>query len=273
MTRTELDLPNAAYHSDPAISSSTLKAILDSPAKYHHSRTTPREPSTAMDFGTVVHSIVLGTPSEYVEVDADSWRTKAARERAEEIREEGRTPVLPRDLAPARACAKSVLDHPVAGPLFTGEGISEASIWGRDETTGLDLRIRPDRLATLPDGRALMVDLKTARDASPREFSRAAWTYRYYLQQAFYQRVYCQATGLEDVPFVFVVAESAAPYQVAIYQLTDNARRMGKQAMRRALDLYVECEASGIWPGYPEQPQPLDLPAWADFDHEKEMSA
>jgi hypothetical protein len=48
---------------------------------------------------------------------------------------------------------------------------------------------------------------------------------------------------------------------------------------RRALDAYVECQRTGIWPAGPDKVLTVDLPEWAkqkiqaeDFNQEEDMS-
>ena len=57
-------LDEQCYHSDPtphrSLSSTEAKMILDAPAALHHYRNSPRAPRPEFDFGSAVHSLVLG---------------------------------------------------------------------------------------------------------------------------------------------------------------------------------------------------------------------
>ena len=55
------NVPEADYHSHPALSSTQARQILDSPAKYDYAKTHPQPHKDAFDLGTAVHTKVLGT--------------------------------------------------------------------------------------------------------------------------------------------------------------------------------------------------------------------
>ena len=61
--------------------------------------------------------------------------------------------------------------------------------------------------------------------------------------------------------FWFVAQEKAPPYLVAVVTVSDAYLALGRREMRRAIDLWVECNTTGIWPGY--APSVAEPPAWA----------
>jgi len=78
-----LEINEAGYHADPceapSFSASLGKVILDqSPlhAYLAHPRLggAVREPSSAMEFGTLVHKLILGEGASVVSVNADNWK-------------------------------------------------------------------------------------------------------------------------------------------------------------------------------------------------------
>ena len=84
------EMPEADYHADPvaggSLSSSVARHILArTPAEVAYERDHPVH-KDAYDLGTVVHKALLGIGPEIVEVDADSWQTKAARQARDEAR-------------------------------------------------------------------------------------------------------------------------------------------------------------------------------------------
>lgn len=264
------DVANGHYQDSAGLSTSGAKLLLDCPARYHYWSTRRRPDKDAFDFGHIVHALVLGKGEKYKELPFGSWRSKAAQAARDEARAEGLIPCLPGDLDDAQECAQAVLDHPQAGPMFAAEGRSEVSIW-HDNDSGVRLKIRPDRVTTMPDGRPLLLDLKTTSCASRDQFSRSFWTYRYYLQAAFYRHVYAAAYGLneDDVTMRFVAVESKRPHLVAIYEPDALTWQMGAEAMDHAVRLYAECTASDVWPAYPTDVQTLSMPGWTTFAHEE----
>ena len=73
---------------------------------------------------------------------------------------------------------------------------------------------------------------------------------------------YLQTTGLDR--FVFLVVQSEFPFDVALYELDQDAMDEGARARRKALDQISECQIADHWPGHSETGvQSLSLPRWA----------
>ena len=106
MTEGIHNIPEEEYHADPcpepSLSRSTVKALLTlSPAHVFHGnrRLNPDyvEPAneSKFDIGNACHALLLEGEDIAEVVEADSWRTKAAKEKRDEIYAAGRTPLLP----------------------------------------------------------------------------------------------------------------------------------------------------------------------------------
>jgi hypothetical protein len=83
------DMDEDWYHSDPvpealggSLSSSGAKLLLppNCPAIFDYQRRHGKRPSRAMELGTVVHGMVLGTGQPVDVHDYKDWTTKAAKE-------------------------------------------------------------------------------------------------------------------------------------------------------------------------------------------------
>jgi hypothetical protein len=262
-----LDMPEAEYHSGPELSSTGARTLLDSPAKYDWQRRHPAERTTtdAMDFGTVVHSLVLGTGWPVTVVDADSWRTKAAQDQRRAARAEGGVAILTADHDRAKAAAAKVQEHPTAGRLFEG-GAPEVSAFWTDERTGVPLRARFDYLPTATaSGRPIAVDLKKTADASRRGFGKSVANYGYHIQSDIYRRAYAATHDGAEPVFLFVAVEPDEPFQVAVYELDPEAQAIGAELVDQALERFRDCTDAGVWPGLPEDIQTLSLPRWATY--------
>ena len=260
------DLPEHIYHADPyggSLSSTEAKEILKSPAHLHHYRTTPREPKPAFDYGSAVHTLVLGTGWDVHVADHGSWRAKDARVEAENARAEGKIPLLRKDYDSVKAVADAVKAHPIAGPLFAGKGRAEVSAFGEHES-GVRLRGRFDWLTD--DG--WIVDLKTARSADPADFGRTAASLGYDVQAAHYLHTCELATGKPAKGFRHVLVEKEQPYLVSVVELDDEALEIGRSKLERAIARYKEAMETNTWPGYPEVILPVSLPMWAIYAEE-----
>lgn len=270
------DLTNAEYHADPALSSTGARRLLppSCPAKFDYLRSHPEQTSEAFDLGHAAHDAVLGSGPEIVLVEARDWRTKAAKEKAAAARERGAVPLLLDQWNRVLEMRAALLAHPFAGKLFEpGSGQPEASLFWRDDRTGIMRRARPDWLRDPGGDRLIVPDLKTADSADPADFARQAARYGYHQQGAWYLDA-VRALGLaDDAVFVFVVQEKTPPYVVSVVQLDAAAMRIGAALNRRAIDVYVQCSERGEWPGYVEDVALASLPRWYELEHEEDTAA
>lgn len=257
-------IPEADYHSDPALSQSGAKLLLRSPALYRYRRDNP-ERRDSFDFGHAAHAKVLGVGLEVVVVNADDWRTKAAREAKEAAHAEGRTPLLARDMAKVDAMAAAIEAHPGARAILRRDGQAELSLWWDEQAADgstVRCRGRVDWLTATNSGDPIAVDYKSTVDASPAAFRKAVVNYGYDLQDAAYRRGLEAVTG--DRPgFVLIAQEKEPPYLVGLYTLTPDYHARGEREWLRAVDLYAVCSQRDEWPGYAPDVIELDPPAWA----------
>lgn len=256
-------VPNATYHRDPALGSTSLKTLATrTPAHWKWESEYPVH-KDVYDVGTVAHSLILEDDmSGVVIVDAANWLTKDAKAAKAEAREAGKIAMLPKELAPIIAMRDAVMAHPLARLAFTGHRAEQSVFWEED---GLMLKCRPD---AWKDG--LIVDLKTMRNADPREFGRTAHALGYHQSAAHYMDGVEIATG-ERLPFAFVLVEKEAPYLVSVVELDVDALDIGCRLNAKGKATYRECIESDTWPGYPTT-GPIAIPAWAERTTEEELS-
>lgn len=246
-------MTDAEYHSiKDRCSASSLKEFRKSPAHYKLSQDNPKE-SDSMALGSLFHCLTL-QPEEfekrYVRVSKMDKRTKEYKEAAETglIVVDNET----RNSASAMVC--SVQQHSKAGKLLSAAEFTEGAIMF--EIDDIPCKAKLDFFAM---GR--VVDLKSTRDASPESFQKDFVKYGYHIQGAFYRRA-ARAAGLDCNGFVIIATENSAPYLTAVYELSENALRLGDQIINRLLPIWAECRATENYPGYPEVVTVLDLPAW-----------
>ena len=251
------DMPAAAYFGNalPAgLSQSSAKVLLEDggPARFKSALELPREEKAAWDLGTTAHALILGKGAEQIEVESfPNFMTKAAKEWRDGVYAEGKTPMLTKDYAKARAIADALPAY--ARDLFTGGQAEVSMLW--QHPSGLWLRGQMDYY-----GHAI-VDLKTMADASKWGFERAVHKLRYYFQAAWYRRLVKELTG-ETLPYLIVGIETAAPHLTRVMEVTDDYLAIGERDMDRAIALYLECTESGVWPGYTDVIEPLGPPHW-----------
>lgn len=263
------EIPEDQYHADPvpaelggSLSVTSAKKLLrpGGPAIFRWEREHPKPSTTEMELGTAAHKLVLGVGQELREVKAGSWRTNKAKDEAKEAREAGAIPLLTADMETVHAMAAMLREHPTASRLLEpGRGEHEVSGFWEDSTFGIWRRCRFD---VLGNWRPLVVDYKTAADASPDGFAKAVDRFRYDMQADWYSEAHHALCG--DWPaFLFITQEKAPPYLVGVYQLDSEAMEAGHGGCERAIRAYLECTETGHWPGYSADIETLSLPRWA----------
>jgi hypothetical protein len=242
------------YHSAPAptvsLSHSVAKLLLTrSPlhALYAHPRLTPEppkvdDPTKANDEGAILHKLILGRGEDIQVVEADEWRTKAAREAAAAARAIQRVPVLaPRyRVLPRVAAAVSaqIREHPACEDFY-GPGRSEATLLWR--TGPLWMRALADRI---PDHEgAPLFDLKTTGiSAAPEDFTRT--------QAAFYSRGAAALLPGPKREFRFIAFETAPPYAISVLTVGESLMEIAEREIKRATIAWARGVSAGDWPGY-----------------------
>jgi hypothetical protein len=275
--RIDYDVAETDYHSDPALSSTGARRLLESPARFDYWRTHRQPGKQSFDLGHATHARILGVGSGTVQypdehlTPSGAVSTKAATVAwAEEQRAAGLVPIAPAQASRVDGMTEAVLAQPSARKLLEQLGHAEASVFATDPDTGVPMRARFDFLPDDMSASHTAVDLKTtAKDASPLGFAKAIASYGYDVQQEFYERVLV-AAGRDRLPFVFIVVETEAPYLVGVHQIDVIWEQMGAAKVQRALELHAEGTATGIWPGYPDEVQLLSPPAWLVYQHEDE---
>lgn len=267
------DLPIEAYHADPvpggSLSSSGARKLLapSCPARFRHEQLHGSGSKPEFDFGSAAHALLLGTGAEIVVIDAKDWRTKAAQQQRDEAREAGLVPLLTAEHDKALAMVAALRANPTIAALFA-DGTPEQTLVWQDEATGVWRRARPDWLPLRRGDRQIVVDYKTARSVEPSALARAVYDYGYHQQAPWYLDG-IKALGLDDQPaFVFVAQEKEPPYLVTVFELDATALRLGRARNRRALEIYRDCTASGVWPGYGDPSDPISyiaMPRWAEL--------
>jgi hypothetical protein len=256
------------YHAGPGISSSQLKKAASEIVDYYFPKPYT---SAAMDLGTAVHSAILEPDDferRYIVRPKMDRRTKEGKAAYDDFlatygaRIDAGEIIEIADDVREQACRirDAVLNHPTAANLFV-DGVAEDSFFWNDPETGMLCKCRPDWLRN--DG--IEVSLKTARNASRREFNRDCVKYGYHLSTAFY-RDGLDACGITTQPTVFVVVETddPRPERVAVYTMCDYYIERGREMYRQGLDAIHRTNSEpGAWKGYPVEIQTLECPTWA----------
>jgi len=261
------DLPNEIYHAGPELSASGLKLLQKTPAHYKAAKQEKNEPSKAMIFGTAVHCAILEPEqlqNRFVMIpDGVDGRTKDGKQIMADIAASGKTGIKSDDWQAIEIIKKQALNNPFIKKLFSKNHAVEASLYF--ERNGVKCRIRPDLMVSPCDEfeNGVICDVKTAQDAGPEGFARAAWDYGYHLQNEFYSNGYQQIFGTKKPPvFMFYVVENTAPFLDAVYIMPDDLIDYSKAKNDELIATFKRCSDSNIWPGYDKRATVLSVPGW-----------
>lgn len=257
-------MTNKEYHLHEAVSKSDLDLINKSPAHYIEAKMCPKEQTPSMLLGSVVHKLILEPETfchEYAVCPEIDRRTKAGKEQWKEFTDGLTDDITVIDKATyelALTVAEAVKNHPVASRLLTGGQAEQSYFW--NHKSGTECKCRPDYLRT---DIKTVVDVKTTQDASPEEFTKTAYKFRYHVQAAWYTDGLKQC-GIDINNFMFIVVETKAPYNVMVYAADDNMMTLGRSEAEKNLETYISCKKCNNWHGYEESPKinSLSLPEW-----------
>lgn len=276
-----LNEPSEVYHADsvyeiPSLSSSLAKLLITETPRHvwwSSRRLNPKwrnEYRKEWDRGTIAHALILnsGDQSKIEKVKAPDWRSKSAKELRDAIRANGGIPILESDydeLMEMRDAALEQLNALESGNPFA-VGHSEVVIRWKEtliaeggEIVEIWCRARADWHN--PESENLY-DLKTsASSMNPALWARwRSWDVGAPYQAAFYRRGLRRLAQLGivkqyDPDFLFLLAESKAPYCVGLVNFPPDIRqRFGEKSadekLTAAMIMWARCLQTAEWPGY-----------------------
>lgn len=231
---------------------SNLKHIAKSPA---HALAALRKdawvPTPSMNFGTLVHALVLGGKVAAF----DGPRRAGAEWKAFQKANRGKLLVSKSELQRARKAARAVRTDPIAGPLVRAARREVEMAW---DYCGRACAGRADLIAR---NGSFVADLKTTTTASPEWFPRMALRAHYHVQLAYYRHgAAMNGLARPDADAFIIAVEPSPPWAVVVYQLSPTALDFGTRSWVGWVERYRVCEASGAWPGYAQSLVDLDVP-------------
>ncbi len=268
-----LDVNAATYHRDdlgddtPSLSSGCASLLLNrSPrhAWYSHPKLNPdwqERHDPKFDLGTVAHQVLLEGHANIVVVEANDWRTKAAKDTRELANEAGLTAILQADfegvLAMANACAEQLKGCGLDPIPFTA---------GKPEVPITWMEPNGARCRALIDwyhDNGWVSDFKTTRaTAKPEAWARQIlYAIGADVQVAFYSRGLLALTGYYPV-WTYVVQEVSPPYELSLIRLSDDAFDVAENKVQAAIEMWANCLETNLWPGYGLDVFEADPPPW-----------
>lgn len=251
------------YLSNPAMSSSDLKQVLRSPAHYIAYKADRPAETKAQRFGSLAHKAILEPrfyhPLVAPKVDRRTKEGKLAWEQF--LASAVDVDVLDQDeYVAVEGMIAAVKESPEAQRLLK-TGVAEISAYSSHGL--IDIRCRPDWRC---DERKLLVNLKTAEDASPDAFERQIASYKYHLQMAVETFICAMIWQIPstDIQYRWLVVEKEPPYAVSVFSPDPHMLATGFSALNRAVLLWEDAVArDSIAESRFRYNEEVSLPRWA----------
>lgn len=272
-----LDCTDDEYFADPlptpSLSQSVAHTLL-AKSPYHAWLAHPklggvgRTPTKSQDNGSLVHALLLGAGKELAIIDAQDFRTNAAREERDAARQVGKVPILRQDAADAMLVVADIkLGLEELGVRLSG--VSEIKVAWTEETSSGPVLCRGMLDHVIVD-RGVIYDVKTCKSAHPKACTSHIIEYGYHLQHAAYtswlRKFRPALAGREQFMFLFVEElPEGSPRRVVItpVELNGQFRELGARRWERACETWAHCLKSNTWSGYADRVVTLDAPKWA----------
>ena len=157
---------------------------------------------------------------------------------------------------------EALMANPVAEQLLrrTDTRLSEQVLTWTDTKAGTGLPCKA-RLDMYDPERKVLVDLKSAVDASIGGFRRSIIKFKYDIQSAWYTDG-LEAIGKESVGFIHIAIEKDPPYAIGIYMIADDWLEAARYDYINLMKLYNECMVRNTWPAYQEKIVTLPMPEY-----------
>ena len=252
------DIPNETYHAWPGVSKSMLDKIRETPAHLKDYMDDPVHIQTPpLLLGSATHTSVLlpeKFADEYIVMPDIDGRTAEARAFRVAAKKKGKTPLSHIDGRWIKAISARVRDTVFFKRCMNRQPLIENSIvWEMDDYL---CRARPDMIAD-----DMVIDLKTTIQ-SCNNFHNEIFRRRYHWQAYWYLKG-CENVGIDCHTFMIIAAHKQRPFLVSLHEITreSEAYAVAAEECEAAFDTYKTCMRSGVWPGYPSEPIPVQVPS------------
>tara|TARA_X000001382_G_C3174225_1_gene180560 strand:- start:2369 stop:3226 length:858 start_codon:yes stop_codon:yes gene_type:complete len=223
------------------VTNSMLKTLLTgSTYNLEHYINSEHKETESLIVGSAFHCYLLERDefdSRYVYEPKFDKRTKAGKEAYAEFEKtlDGRKPIPEHYQQVFETIMKRLDSHDNAREMIKDAPDREVIHFWEDVKTGLKCKGKVDA-----EGKNYLLDIKTtSKKADMVSFQKYATDYMLAQQAAFY----INGTGKKD--FYFILFELKAPYNIAVYKMSDNAISYGSAYVDMTLNMYKEWKDSG----------------------------
>ncbi|WP_141735924.1 PD-(D/E)XK nuclease-like domain-containing protein [Oligoflexus tunisiensis] len=250
-----------AYHRSPGISKTGLVKLDEAAAVYRYAidHLGDESESKALRIGKALHCKMEGT-FEHLYIDGPDAARNTKIWKEFESSHPNKVCLQPDEVEAVENMKKAVDAYRPAQTILSQPGRNEVSFYWIDPRTGCLCKCRPDWVSA---DLKTVVDFKTAREVLHHEFQSDAYKHRYFVSAAMTIDGIYRTTGIKPERYIFLAVRSTPVHLVATYDATADEIALGRGFIRRNLSFLRRCQASGSWPGLPEEILPLGLPRFA----------
>lgn len=243
-----------SYAAHTAVNASLLKRLRISPATAFGVEQV--HTSAAMDFGHAYHSFILEPETfdaEYFIYDSTkrpepdkTFATKANKawkaEQYETAAAQKKAVLEASDYLRIQLMASQLKQNNEYADKLIRNTVHERSIYQTMQVNGEDVEVKC-RVDGMHE-KGVIFDLKTTKNAHPAGFFREAGDYAYHLQMAFYKQI-VELEFNRKFDVIIIAQESAAPFNSAVYHISDNMIEKGNREIAKWLKLAQHVKRTG----------------------------
>src|SRR5574343_947534 len=240
------NLSNAAYHSAPGLSRSSLDDLSKGLKYFQWKLGQPTELTEALIFGSAFHTMLLD-PEKF----DSTFYLNDTQPRSPKLDKDGRQPLGKINHENLKGMTTELKKDPLFEKMI--DGIREMSFFCVDPETNVLLKCKPDCI--LRNG--VIVDLKTTKSVDSEDFSKSMLNYKYHAQAAMILdgvKLALEQSGQTlpegySIPdaFLFAACEKDEPWDYEFFQCGPQSLVVGESWYKEQLKTYVAAATENKW--------------------------
>lgn len=218
-----------------------LKQLDKSPLHYLQAcHETNEKPSLALRMGIGTHAMMFGLPVEKFEGTRHGRKWEAFK-----LDHPDAVILNVTEHRRASAMVAAMHEHPLCSKILWAPGnvFEEHIDWQRQG------RAKSSRVDIYNRERSIVIDYKTTRDATLKNFQRDAWRMFYPAQLQYYRDAIYAKHGWMPRTAMIIAQESKAPFDVVPFVIKLETLEISAITIAKWEATLAECEAANIWPG------------------------
>ena len=250
--KTEIELN---YFEVDALNHSLLKQFKYSPAHYIYAKNNPSASTAAMEFGTLVHELLLENVEENIIINSPlDKRTKVYKEWFKSI-DKSKKIVEAKDLEIARTMIRHLTNKTTWQKLNINTVANEQEYYYKKD--GYECKAKLDKL--LKNG---IVDIKTVASLEEGNFFNSIVKFDYHTQAAWYLEASAKFGYDINMPYYIIAMSKTAPYDSIIYELPRELIEIGHKLNNKRFEIFKYCTDTQNFYGYEDKVQTIKIPNW-----------